>query len=99
MFNAVRCKNAFYKVGSIDMEDLTPVVISYVIYETSLWRVSYEMTTSVRFCLSYDSLIMGFYRLKNKQYFKKKCIVDTDVVNDVTSSRQSVITRVVIRFL
>ena len=40
-----------------DIEDLTLVVISYEIYETSLWQVSYisyEMTTSVRFCLSYD---------------------------------------------
>ena len=29
----------------------------------------------------------------------RKRIVDTDVVNDVTSARQSVITRVAIRFL
>ena len=37
------------------------MVISYEIYETSLCRVSkisYEMTTSVRFCLSYDSFIL-----------------------------------------
>ena len=33
------------------IEDLTRVVISYEINETSLR--SYEMTTSVRFCLSY----------------------------------------------
>ena len=31
---------------------------------------------------------MGFYRLQNYQYFNKKRIVDTDVVNDVTSTRQ-----------
>ena len=34
-------------------EDLIRVVISYEIYEKSLWRVSqisYEITTSVRFC-------------------------------------------------
>ena len=42
---------------------------------------------------------MGFYHLQNGQYVKKKRIVDTDVVNDVTYSRQSVITREVIRFL
>ena len=42
---------------------------------------------------------MGLYCFQNRQYFKKKCIVDTDVVNDVVSTRQSVITGVVIRFL
>ena len=31
---------------------------------------------------------MGFYRLQNDHYFNKKRIVDTDVVNDVTSTRQ-----------
>ena len=31
--------------------------------------------------------------------FKNKRIVDTDIVNDVTSTYQSVITRVVIQFL
>ena len=41
---------------------------------------------------------MGFYRLQNDYYFNRKRIVDMDVVNDVTSMRQSVITRVVIRF-
>ena len=58
------------------------------------------MTTSVRFCLSYDPLNgMEFYRLQKYYYFNRKIIVDTDVVNDVTSTRQSVITRVVMRFL
>ena len=42
---------------------------------------------------------MEFYRLQNDQNFNIKRIVDTDVVNDVTQKRQSVITRVVIRFL
>ena len=42
---------------------------------------------------------MGFYRLQNDHYFYKKRIVDTDVVNYVTSTRQSVITRVGIWFL
>ena len=44
------------------------------------------------------TLSKGFYRLQKEHYFNKK-IVDTDVVNDVTRLRQSVITRVVIRFL
>ena len=42
---------------------------------------------------------MGFYRLQNDYKFNKKRIVETDIVNDVMSMRQSVITRVVIRFL
>ena len=42
---------------------------------------------------------MGFFRLQNDNYFEKKRIVDSGVVNDVTSTRQSVITRVVIRLL
>ena len=57
------------------------------------------MTKSVRVCLSYDPLKIEFYRFQNGQYFKKKRIVVKDVVNDVTTARQSVITRVVIRFL
>ena len=40
---------------------------------------------------------MSFYRLQNDHYFNKKR--DMDVVNDVTSTRKSVITRVVIRSL
>ena len=78
------------------------MVISYEIDETSLRRVSsisYERITSVRFCLSFDSLKIGFYLLQNGQYFKKKkLITDTDVVSDVTFTRQCN-TRVVIRFL
>ena len=38
--------------------------------------ISYEMITSVRFCLSYDPLKrdfkMGLYRFQNEHYFKKK---------------------------
>ena len=49
------------------------------------------MTTNARFFLSCDPLKLDFVAFE-------KVIVDTDVVNDVTSSRQSVITRVVIRF-
>ena len=33
----------------------------------------------------------GFYRLQNGQYFRRKCIVDIDMVNNVTSICQSVI--------
>ena len=56
----------------------------------------YEMTTSVRFCLSYDPLKLDFIAFKMDNISIRKRIVDTDVVNDVTSTRQSVITRVVI---
>ena len=45
------------------------------------------------------TLKTGFYRLQNGQYFKEKIIVDTNDVNDVTSTRQSVITRVVMIFM
>ena len=78
------------------------MVISYEIYETSLRRVSYisyEMTTSVRFCLSYDPLKVYFIVFRMDNILMRKRIVDMDVVNDVTFTRQSVITRVVIRFL
>ena len=43
------------------------------------------MATTVRFCLSYDPK-MGIYRLQNDYYFNKKRTVDTDVVNDVTTT-------------
>ena len=45
------------------IEDLTRMVISYEIYETRqrlVSYISYEMTTPVRFCLSYDSLKWNF---------------------------------------
>ena len=59
----------FYKLLSMmyEIKDLTRVVISYEIYETSLRRVSlisYEMTTSVRFCLSYVPLKWDFFAFK-----------------------------------
>ena len=57
------------------------------------------MTSSVRHCLSYD-FKMELNQLQNEYYnLKTKRIVDMDVVNDVTCPRQSVIIRVVIRFL
>ena len=58
------------------------------------------MTTSVRFCLSYDPLELDFIAFKILDNISsRKRIVDTDFVNDVTRSCQSFITRVVIRFL
>ena len=74
------------------MEDLTRVVISYEIYETSLRRVSqfsYEMTTSVRFCLSYDPLKWDIIAFKMHIISIRKCNVDTDVINDVMCTRRS----------
>ena len=52
----------------------------------------YEMIISVRFCLSYDPLKCDFIALKRNNQQIRKDIVDTDVVNAVTYSRQSVIT-------
>ena len=43
----------------IEREDLTGVIISYEIYETS-----YGMTTSIIFCLSYDCFKQSFIALK-----------------------------------
>ena len=57
------------------------------------------MITCVRFCLLHDSLKRTFISFKMNISWMWKRIVDTDVVTDVTYSRQSVITRVVIRFL
>ena len=57
------------------------------------------MTTSIRFCLFYDLLEMGFYRLKNEHFFSiRKRTNDVDVVNDATRLRLSVITHVVVGF-
>ena len=65
------------------MEDLTRVVISY------------DMTTSVRFCLSYDPLKWDSIAFNMNIISIRKCIVDTDVVDDVRCTDQSV-THVVI---
>ena len=70
------------------------MVISNEIYETSHQRVTYisfEMTTSVKFCL-FDPFKLDFITFKMN-------IVDRNVVSYVACTRQSVITRVVIRFL
>ena len=61
------------------LEDLTRVVISYEIYETSLRRVSlisYELTASVRFCLSYDPLKWDFIAFKMNIVAIRKRTVD-----------------------
>ena len=57
-----------------------------------------KKTTTVRFCLSYDPLKWDSIAFKMNIISVRKRIVDMDVVDDVTCTRQSVITRVVIRF-
>ena len=69
------------------IEDLTQVVILYEVYKTSLQKVSYiwyEMTMSVRFCLSYDPLKWHFIAFKMKNISRRKSNADLDFVNDVT---------------
>ena len=46
--------------------------------------MSYEMTTSVRFCLSYDPLNGILLPSKMSIFPARKRIVDTDIVSDVT---------------
>ena len=79
---------------AIYTEDLRRVVISYEIYKTSLRQVSlisYEMTTKVRFCESYDPLKWDFIAFKTNLISVRKQTVDTDVANDVMCTRQSVL--------
>ena len=59
----------------------------------------YEMTTSVRVCLSYDPLKLDFIAFKIENISRRKRIVNTNVVIDVRCTPESVITRVVIRCL
>ena len=61
--------------------------------------MSYEMHTSVKYCLLYVFLRWYFFAFKMNIISIRRCIVDTDVVNDVMCMRQNVITRVVIQFL
>ena len=81
------------------------MVFSYEINEISLQRAFgefhnlYEMTTSVRFCLSYDPLKQVSVGFKVNIISIRKRIVDMDIFNDVRGMRQSVITHVVIAFL
>ena len=66
-------------------EDLTQVAFCEV------HNFHMKMTTSVHFCLSYNEILSP---PKRTLFQKEKRIVDTDVVNDITRSRQSIITRV-----
>ena len=61
-----------------------------------LHKFSYEMTKSVSFCLSYDPLSKDFIAFKMNIISIRKRIVDTDIVNDVTCTCQSVVTCMVI---
>ena len=56
------------------------------------------MCKSERLYLSYDPLKLDFIAFKMDNISRRKRIADTDVVNDITCTRQSDITRVVIRF-
>ena len=46
------------------------------------------MATSVRICLSYDTLQWDFITFKMDNISRRKPIADTDVVKDVTSTCQ-----------
>ena len=59
---------------------------------------SYEMTTSVRFRLSYNPVNFEFIAHKMNNISKRKRMVDTYVIDDDTCTRQCVNQRVVIRF-
>ena len=61
--------------------------------------ISYEITTYVRFCLSYDPLKWDFIAFIMNIISVRKLIVDMDAVIDLTCLRHSVITCVVILFL
>ena len=50
------------------------------------------MTTSVRLCLSYGHLKWDLIAFNRNIILIRKCIVDRDVVSDVTCTRQGVIT-------
>ena len=56
------------------------------------------MTTSVRFCLSYDTLKWDFTAFKMNNMSIIKHIVDRKVVSDIMFTRHGVITCVVIQF-
>ena len=61
-------------------------------------KCSYKMTTSVRFWLSYIPVKWDFIAFKMNFISITKCIVDMDVINDITCTRESVTTCVVIKF-
>ena len=57
-----------------------------------------DQKTYIRFCLSYVPLKRDSFALKMNIVLIKEHIVDMDVVNDVTCTRLSVITRVVMTY-
>ena len=57
------------------------------------------MTTNERFCLFSDLLKWYFTAFQMNVISVKKCIADADVVTDVTSTCQKLITQVSIRVL
>ena len=56
------------------------------------------MTTRIRFCISFDHLKWDFIAFKMNVISMRKRTVEEDVVNDITCTFQSVITRVFIQF-
>ena len=81
------------KSCNLKNKDLTFVVISYEVYETGLWRVSlisYEMTTNVRLCLSYDYMTfkLQFMAVEAKTFFSRKHNAVTDDVMTLCASNQ-----------
>ena len=65
--------------------------MSYEIHETSLWRVSkipYEMTTSVRFCLSDDYLKWDFIAFKVDIISIENITVFMDGIMTLRASKQ-----------
>ena len=53
--------------------------------------ISYEMTTSIRVYLSYDTLKWDFIAFKNNIHSTRKRIADTNVVKDVAGTPENVI--------
>ena len=51
-----------------------------------------EMTTSVRFCLSYDPLKWDFVTFKMNIMSVRKCTIVSCAVHDVTCTHQNVMT-------
>ena len=70
-----------YVVRYVQMEDLTRVVISYEIYETSLLCLLYD---SLKWdCIAFKMNIISI-RKRIVDMIETKRIVDMNVVNDVT---------------
>ena len=79
-----------------EIEDLTRVVIHMKFMKQAFSYISYEMTRSVIFCLSYDPLNLDFIAFNINIISIRKRILDTDIVNDFTCTYQSVLRHVVI---